>query len=156
LSRQSQSPWQSPGELNGVKYLKSHAQVLLDRTGTPDNLWLLAQDHLANVYDLSANRQLDWKYRKRCEGEVEPDLSHILMFYWFEPALFCEDNLNFTIFFRIVSKFYFPENTDRHGDFVGFSVNVRDTLTIKILKNDLVRVLHRSVFRSEADSIHRN
>jgi hypothetical protein len=25
------SPWQNPAELNGVKYLKSHAQVLLDR-----------------------------------------------------------------------------------------------------------------------------
>jgi hypothetical protein len=27
------SPWQNPAELNGVKYLKSHAPVLLDRTG---------------------------------------------------------------------------------------------------------------------------
>jgi hypothetical protein len=32
------SPWQNPAELNGVKYLKSHAQVPLDRTGAPDNL----------------------------------------------------------------------------------------------------------------------
>jgi dihydrofolate reductase len=31
-------PWQNPAELNGVKYLKSHAQVLLDRTCAPDNL----------------------------------------------------------------------------------------------------------------------
>jgi hypothetical protein len=31
-------PWQKPAELSGVKYLKSHAQVLLDRTGAPDNL----------------------------------------------------------------------------------------------------------------------
>jgi hypothetical protein len=36
------SPWQKPAELNGVEYLKSHAQVLLDRTGAPDNLWFLA------------------------------------------------------------------------------------------------------------------
>jgi hypothetical protein len=35
------SPWQNPAELNGVKYLKSHAQVLLDRTGAADNLWFL-------------------------------------------------------------------------------------------------------------------
>jgi hypothetical protein len=32
------SRWQSPAELNGVKYLKSQAQVLLDRTGAPDIL----------------------------------------------------------------------------------------------------------------------
>jgi hypothetical protein len=36
------SPWYNPAELNGVKYLKEHAQVLLDRTGAPDNLWFLA------------------------------------------------------------------------------------------------------------------
>jgi hypothetical protein len=41
------SPWKSPAELNGVKYLKSHAQVLLDRTGAPDNLQLLAQNYLS-------------------------------------------------------------------------------------------------------------
>jgi hypothetical protein len=35
------SPWQKPAELNGVNYLKSHAQVLLDRTVAPDNLWFL-------------------------------------------------------------------------------------------------------------------
>jgi hypothetical protein len=34
------SPWQNPAELNGiyVKYLKSHAQVLLDRTGAQDSM----------------------------------------------------------------------------------------------------------------------
>jgi hypothetical protein len=45
--------------LNGVKYLKSHAQVLLDRTDVPDNLWFLAQDYLVHVHNLSANRQLN-------------------------------------------------------------------------------------------------
>jgi hypothetical protein len=35
------SLWQDPAEFNGVKYLKSYAQVLLDRTGATDNLWFL-------------------------------------------------------------------------------------------------------------------
>jgi hypothetical protein len=50
------SPCQNPAELNGYKYLKSQAQVLLDRTGAPDNL-----PFLAHVHNLSANRQLNWK-----------------------------------------------------------------------------------------------
>jgi hypothetical protein len=29
-----QSPWQNLSELNGVKYLKSHAQILLDGTSS--------------------------------------------------------------------------------------------------------------------------
>jgi hypothetical protein len=38
------SPWENHAEVIGVKDLKSHAQVLLDRTGVPDNLWCRAQD----------------------------------------------------------------------------------------------------------------
>jgi hypothetical protein len=58
---ESHSPCQNPTELNGVKYLKSHAQVLLCRTSTPDILCFLVQNYLAHVHNLSANRQLNWK-----------------------------------------------------------------------------------------------
>jgi hypothetical protein len=57
---ETHSPWRSSSELNGVKYLKSHAQVLLDRTGAPYNRCFLAQDYLGNIHNLSANRQLAW------------------------------------------------------------------------------------------------
>jgi hypothetical protein len=66
------------------------------------------------------------------------------MFYWFEPVLYLDP----------VSKF--TETTERPGYFVGFADNVGDALTFKILKNDLVTVLHRSVVRSAADASHRN
>jgi hypothetical protein len=55
------SPWQNPAELNGVKYLKSHAQVLLDRIGAPHSMWFLEQDYLAHIHNLSANCQSKWK-----------------------------------------------------------------------------------------------
>jgi hypothetical protein len=55
------SPWQNPAEVSGVKYLKSNAQVLMDRTGAPDNLWFLSQDYSAHVHNLSANWQFNWK-----------------------------------------------------------------------------------------------
>jgi hypothetical protein len=66
------------------------------------------------------------------------------MFYWFEPVLYLDP----------VSKF--PETTERPGYFVGFAHNVGDVLKIKILKNDLVTVLHKSMVRSAADASHRN
>jgi hypothetical protein len=56
---ESHSHLQNPTELNGTKYLNSHHPVLLDRTGSPDNLWFLAQDYLAHVHNLIANRQLN-------------------------------------------------------------------------------------------------
>jgi hypothetical protein len=140
------SPWQNPAELNAVKYLKSHAQVLLDRTGASDNLWFLAQNYLAHVHNLSANRQLNWKVPEQVSKgrKGTPDISHILMFYWLEPILYLDPVLKF------------PEATERPGYFVGFADNVGDTLTFKILKNDLVKVLHRNVVRSAADASHRN
>jgi hypothetical protein len=66
------------------------------------------------------------------------------MFYWFEPVLYLHP----------VSKF--PETIERPGYFVGFADNVGVALTFKILKNDLVTVLHRSVVRPAADASHRN
>jgi hypothetical protein len=71
---------------------------------------------------------------------------HMLMFYWFEPVLYLDP----------VSKFQYPETTERPGYFTGFSDNVGDALTLKILKNHLVTVLHRSVVRSAADASHRD
>jgi hypothetical protein len=66
------------------------------------------------------------------------------MFYWLEPVLYLDP----------VSKF--PETTERPGRFVGFADNVGDSMTFKILINDLVTVLHRSVDRFTADANHRN
>jgi hypothetical protein len=82
------SPWQNPAELNDVKYLKSHAQVPLDRTGAPDSMWFLAQDYLAHVHNLSANRQINWKTPEQVSRAPRgaPDISHIPMFDWFEPV----------------------------------------------------------------------
>jgi hypothetical protein len=68
------------------------------------------------------------------------------MFYRFEPVLYLDP----------VSKFQFPDTKERPGYFVGFADNVGYALTFKILKNDLVTVLHRSVVRSAADASHRN
>jgi hypothetical protein len=66
-----QSPWQNLSELNGihVKYLKSHAQILLDGTGATDFIGFLAQDYSAHVYNLSANRQIKWQIPQQILGK---------------------------------------------------------------------------------------
>jgi hypothetical protein len=75
-----------------------------------------------------------------------PDISHILMFDWFEPVLYLDP----------VSKFQSSETTEIPRYFVGFADNVGDAWKFKILKNDLFTVLHRSVVRSASDASHRN
>jgi hypothetical protein len=88
------------------------------------------------------------KYQNRYQegGRGTPDISHILMFYCFEPVLYLDP----------VSKLHYSETTERPGYFVGYADNVGDAVTFKILKNDLVTVLHRSVVRSAADVSHQN
>jgi hypothetical protein len=93
------------------------------------------------------------KTRTGIKGGGKPDISriphpisHILMFYWFEPVLYLDP----------VSRFQYTDTTERPGYFVRFADNVGDALTFNILKNDLVTVLHRSVVRSAADVNHRS
>jgi hypothetical protein len=139
------SLWQNSSELNGVKYLKSHAQVLLDRIGAPDNLWFLAQDYLSHVHKskCKSSTQLE-NTRTGIKGgrKGTPDISHILMFYWFESVVYLDP----------VSKFHWSETTERPGYFLGIADNVGVALEFKILKNDLITVLHRSVVISAADA----
>jgi hypothetical protein len=52
--------------------------------------------------------------RTSIKGGGTPDISHILMSYWFEPVLYLDP----------VSKFQFPEMTEKPGYFVGFEDNV--------------------------------
>ena len=73
-----------------------------------------------------------------------PDISHVLMFYWFEPVIYLDP----------VSKF--PETTESPRYFVDFPDNVGDELTSKILKNDLTSIPHRRIVRSEAYATHQN
>jgi hypothetical protein len=67
------------------------------------------------------------KYQNKFQGGT-PDMSHILIFYWFEPVMYLNP----------VSKF--PQTTERPGYFVRFSDKEGDALRFKILKNDLVTV----------------
>jgi hypothetical protein len=75
-----------------------------------------------------------------------PDISHIVMFYWFKPLMYLDP----------VSKFQFTETTEWPGYFVEISSNVEGALKLKILKNDLVTVLYGNVVRSAANASHRN
>jgi hypothetical protein len=84
--------------LNGIKYLKSHVKVLLDRTVEQDNLWFLAHNYLSHIHNLSENRQLNLKRTEQVSrgGEGTPDISYILMFYWFEPVIYLDPVSNFS------------------------------------------------------------
>ena len=133
------SPWQNPAELNAVKFLKNQCQVLLDRTGAPEDLWFLAQQYIADVHYVSAHPLLNWLTPAHVVGGDTPDISHILMFYFYQPVWYLDPTTSF------------PESKEKKGRFVGFAPNVGDILTFKILTDDTRHVIYRSVVRPAND-----
>ena len=51
-------PQQNPAELRAVKFVKNHSQVLMDRTGAPENCWLLACEYITDVHNVCADESL--------------------------------------------------------------------------------------------------
>jgi hypothetical protein len=72
-----------------TKTSSAKTALLLDRTGAPDSMWFLAQDYLAHVHNLSANRQINWQIPQQLSKGPwgTPDIFNILMFIGLN--LFC-------------------------------------------------------------------
>ena len=64
------SPWQNPAEGGGVKFLKSHAEVLMNRSGCPDYLWYACHEYIAAVHECCANEHLNWEPLFRSQGRA--------------------------------------------------------------------------------------
>ena len=134
------SPWQNPAEGGGVRFVKDHAEVLMNRSGCPDYLWYLCHQYICAVHDCCANEHLNWATPLQFSTGDTPDISHILQFRWYEPVLYLDPTTSH------------PRTKEEPGFFVGFGENVGDALTFKILSVNRRKVLHRSVVRSALDS----
>jgi len=133
------SPWQNPAEGGAVRFLKSHAEVLMNRTGSPDNLWFLCHEYVCHVHECTANEHLNWETPLQKSGHGTPDISHILTHSWYEPVYYYEPDESH------------PKSKEKPGYFVGFAENVGDALTFKILTHKTRQIIHRSVVRSALD-----
>ena len=133
------SPWQNPAEGGGVRFLKAHAEVLMNRSGAPDYLWFLCHEYICAVHECCANEHINWETPLQKSGEGTPDISHIMQFRWYEPVYYYNPNTSH------------PKTKEEPGYFVGFGENVGDALTFKILTLDTRRIIHRSVVRSALD-----
>ena len=114
-------PHQNPVELNCIKYLKNHAAILMERVGAPDNLWLLAFEYICEVSNNLADPTNDWKIPNEVAGAGTVDISHLLAFYFYQPVLYLETNVEFS------------EPKEKPGWFVGFAENIRDAMTFRVL-----------------------
>ena len=65
---------------------KRLANKLLDQTGAPPSLWLLALGFACFVYNHTAVKSLSWKTPISVLTGVTPDISVLLRFSFYEKA----------------------------------------------------------------------
>ena len=117
--------------------IKRTANHLLDRTGSPPSLWLLALKYSAVLHNHTATASLGFKVPLSILTGVTPDISKFLRFHWYERVLFRETEPSFP-----------SESPEPSGRFVGFSANVGHQLTYAILTDDTQKVIYRSEVRT--------
>ena len=111
-------------------------------TGAPEWTWFHAIVYLADIHNHT------WNEEKQCipatarDGKTK-DISRFLQFYFFERVLYldADDKLPNAL-----------KSTERPGYMLGFSRNVGDELTFKILDNQTKRVVSVSVVRPYKDN----
>ena len=127
-----------------IQDVKSMCNTIMDRTGTPEHLWLLCLVYCVMLLNHLATSTLDWRTPiEKCFG-VTPDISPFLCFEWYEPVLYHDRDASF------------PNSKEKFGRFVGVAEHVGDALTFKILTDDTQQIIHRSVVRSARDAANPN
>ena len=120
-----------------IQDIKRRINALLDRTGSPDDLWLLCLEYvvyLENRLSLPSNNGRT--PLEVAHGQV-PDISALLAFRWYEP-----------VYYHHPVKSFPSTSDERLGYWVGIAPNVGDALTYLILDAETRHVVPRSVVRS--------
>jgi hypothetical protein len=124
--------------------VKNHSQVLLDRTGAPENCWLLACEYIADVHNVCADESLGYRIPREVRHGGLQDISAFLEFRFYEPVLYLDSDETF------------PSTKEKPGWWVGVAHNIGDALTYKILTEDTHKVVHRSVVHLAKDDRFKN
>ena len=128
--------------------IKATTNVVLDRTGAPAYTWLLALTYVCYILNHIAVESLGWQTPLQILTGSSTDISAILRFQFWEPVYYATD-----LALDSATKPPFPSTTaEGLGRFVGFSENVGDIMTYKILTDDTKKIIHRSYVRSAHDS----
>ena len=129
-------PHQNPAELQAVKWIKDHSQVLMNRQNVPPYMWHRAAQYLAAINNITAHESLNWRTPKEKRHGVTPDISAYTMFAFWEPVYYLD-----------VEESY-PNSKELPGRFLGVADNSGDALTFLILSDDSGKELVRSMVRS--------
>jgi Reverse transcriptase (RNA-dependent DNA polymerase) len=126
---------QNPAELKAVKWLKQHAQTLMDRTGASSKAWFMACAYLADVHNITSDESLRFGIPMTVRHGETVDISAFLNFRFFEKVYYLDPNVSF------------PDSKESTGRWLGVAHSMGDALTYYILTDDTHRIITRSVVR---------
>ena len=128
-------PHQNPAENHAVRWIKQHAQTVMNITGAPAYVWTDCVKWIVDCHNVTAHEAIDYRtpYEKR-HGST-PDISAYVLFHFWERIYYHSPDNSF------------PESKELPGYFLGIAKNVGDALTFVILSQNGTR-LCRSVIRS--------
>ena len=118
---------------------------IMNHSGAPAKLWLLALMYTAFLYNHFAHESLGWRTPLEIYHGSTPDITAITKHHFHEKVYYALDDTAFP-----------SGTTEAAGWFVGFSPNVGDALTFKVLTCDTLEVISRSTIRSAEDPRHVN
>ncbi|CAJ1940700.1 unnamed protein product, partial [Cylindrotheca closterium] len=129
---------QNPAERR-YQDIKRLANRILDRTGAPPSLWLLALRYASFVYNHTAVQSLGWLTPIQVLTGITPDISVLLRFAFFEKVYYKTEEPSFP-----------SDSPESIGYMVGIAEHVGHAMTYKILNLETNKILFRSEIRSAA------
>ena len=119
--------------------IKNTTNLVMERSGAPENLWLLCTQYV--VYTLNRLASANLHYRTPYEALYghTPDISSLLQFHFYQPVYYASHNPK--------DKKFPSSTTEKLGRFVGVAESVGDALTYMILTEDSTQLLYRSTVR---------
>jgi transposase InsO family protein len=127
---------QNPAERR-YQDIKRLANRVIDRTGAPPRLWLLALRYASFVYNHSAVESLGWLTPIQVLTGTTPDISVLLRFSFYEKVYFKTEEPSFP-----------SDSPESIGYMVGIAEHVGHAMTYKVLDPKTNTVLFRSELRS--------
>ena len=132
---------QNPAERR-YQDIKRLANRIIDRTGAPPSLWLLALRYASFVYNHSAVESLGWRTPIETLTGTTPDISVLLRFHFYEK-----------VYYKTQEPSFPSDSPESLGHMVGIAEHVGHAMTYKVLDPATNSVLYRSELRT-AETTH--
>ena len=105
--------------------VKPAVNTLLNRTGMPVFMWLLALLYVCLILNHTATESLGWHTPTEVLTGSMPDISSLILFQFWEP-----------VYYKLDDSAFPSESTEKLGCFVGIAENVGHALMFKVLTDD--------------------